>query len=68
VTSTDTAARQTFGATVVDAGGGEVRLLVDRDTTTYPAPGQRVLVIDQSEAAGSAPQRGPSSSSSEPKP
>ena len=68
MTSTDTAARQTFGATVVDAGGGEVRLLVDRDTTTYPTPGQRVLVIKiQPEAAGSAPQRGPSSSS-EPKP
>jgi hypothetical protein len=29
---------------VADAGGGEVRVAVDRDTQTYPAPGDRVEV------------------------
>ena len=29
-------------ALVVDAGGGEVQLLVDRDTRKYPAIGSRV--------------------------
>ena len=31
-------------ATVVDAGGGEVRLLVDRDTEEYPEIGSTVEV------------------------
>jgi hypothetical protein len=31
-------------AEVIDAGGGEIRLLVDRDTESYPAPGDRVYV------------------------
>lgn len=34
-----------FLATVVDAGGGEVRLLVDRDTMEYPPVGKRVEVV-----------------------
>lgn len=34
-----------FSGVVVDAGGGEVRILVDRDTESYPAVGQRVSVV-----------------------
>ena len=34
-----------FRAMVIDAGGGEVRLLVDRDTQEYPEDGARVLVV-----------------------
>ena len=33
-----------FTAVVLDAGGGEVRLLVDRDTENYPPVGARVHV------------------------
>lgn len=40
-----------FRATVVDAGGGEVRLLVDRDTEHYPEIGSRVEVNDVTWAA-----------------
>ncbi len=32
-------------AIVVDAGGGEIRLLVKRDTERYPAEGDRVQVV-----------------------
>ena len=35
----------TFEATVVDAGGGEVRLLVDRGTVAYPQVGTHVVVL-----------------------
>ena len=34
-----------FRAVVVDAGGGEVRLLVDRDTDYYPEIGSTVEVL-----------------------
>ena len=33
-----------FRATITDAGGGYVTLLVDRDTQRYPKPGTRVVV------------------------
>jgi hypothetical protein len=33
-----------FGATVLDAGGGLVQLVVDRDTTEYPSVGAAVRV------------------------
>lgn len=38
-----------FRARVVDAGGGEVRLLVERETAEYPAVGQWVSVTHWSE-------------------
>lgn len=31
--------------TVLDAGGGELRLLIDRDTDNYPEWGDRVRVV-----------------------
>ncbi len=34
-----------FSAEVIDSGGGQVRLLVDRDTLFYPAVGRKVWVI-----------------------
>lgn len=37
-----------FSAVVTDAGGGEVRLLVDRDTSEYPEVGERVYVLSRS--------------------
>lgn len=36
---------ETFMARVMDAGGGEVRLLVDRDTENYPSTREHVAVI-----------------------
>lgn len=33
-----------LGGVVVDSGGGEVRLVVDRDTEHYPEPGTHVVV------------------------
>jgi hypothetical protein len=35
---------KSFKARVVDAGGGEVRLLVARDTEEYPTVGSIVVV------------------------
>lgn len=33
-----------IGGFVVDAGGGEVRIVVDRETMSYPAVNQRVIL------------------------
>ena len=33
-----------YSGRVVDAGGGEVRIIVDRDTLQYPQVGDQVLV------------------------
>lgn len=34
-----------FGATVASSGGGQVLLLVDRDTKSYPQPTSHVRVL-----------------------
>lgn len=34
-----------FGATVIDAGGGQVGLLIDRDAERYPSVGDHVQVM-----------------------
>lgn len=39
-----------FRAAVLDAGGGTVRLLVDRDTMEYPVVGAKVRVVEDGEA------------------
>lgn len=44
-----------FHGFVRDAGGGEVIIVVDRDTLEYPALGQSVLVVASSAPRASSP-------------
>lgn len=46
-----------FAGTVVDAGGGRVDIVVDRDTATYPSAGEKVTVISAGTLAGGRASR-----------